>query len=489
MKNLLKSTAVLTCIAVASVIILATCNYFWKVDKTIIGIPEELRLKLESLTESTAFSEIDTDGITFTGKVLAVYRATDGIQSGALIMYTESEITYGIVRMLTAFDKTDDKILGVCEYNSEQKTTFYTSHFNAKAYAVFKGADASVINAKTIESADSISGATHTAGAMAASVSAAAANYTANKAALIAAPVKSNDLLRLVISQVLEEIKPDILARFEAVVKSNDAKVVDIDDNSKFTVAFKVTLDGAEVAVETQWDSVKKVYYIEFRAAGGNYVITAEAASKDNMHKASDQIAFEVVGYDVKAMNAIKSIYPQTKEIYEIYTDTVNRFKYYVTGEGNLVASAYGIRIEADGVGYVGTLTAFVAVNTANNTAVGVGAAYYADGNDVYPVDNAFLSKFKNAPIVKSQKITSDTMTNATATGQMLVNAVMKFTDYYIDHANKAMFDSASLTLNERLSLFEAGGCGIGVKNGDYYELLNGTQAGPALAQALSRLG
>lgn len=474
MKNILKSTAVITCIAVVSIIILATCNYFWKVDKTVIGIPEELRLKLEQLTGSTDFSEVDTTGIEFTGKVISVYRANDGEQANALIMYTEDEIVYGIVRMLTAFDKNNDKILGVTEYNSEQKTTFYVNHFNDRAYAVFKGADVSKLTAQTIASSDGVSKETYTAGSMVACVKAAAADYTANKAALIAAPVKSGSLLKVTLKQITDEIKPDSVARFEAEVTSTDIKIVDTADNKEFTVTFKATLDGAEVAVTTMWDSSKKVYYTEFKAAAGSYVISAEAASKDNKHKASGQIALSVVGYDVRVMSAIRMIYPETQQFFEIYTDTVNKFKYYVTDQGNLVSSAYGFRIDADGVGYVGTLTAFIAINTANDTVNRIGVAYYEDGNAVYEVTEPFLNKFRNAAIVKGQKITSDIMSGATATGNVLVAGVLKFTDYYIEHTAKAMFDSASLTLDERLSLFEAEGCGIGIKNGGFYELLNG---------------
>lgn len=474
MKNLFKSTAVITCIAVASVLILAVCNYFWKVDKTVIGIPEELRLKLEQLTGSTDFSEVDTAGIDFTGKVIAVYRANDGEQANALIMYTEDEIVYGIVRMLTAFDKNNDKILGVTDFNSEQKTTFYKNHFNERAYSVFKGADVSTVTAQTIASSDGVSHETYTAGSILACVKAAVTDYTANKAALIAAPVKSGSLLNVTVKQITVEIKPDSIVRFEAEVTSSDIKTVNTADNTKYTVTFKATLDGSDVTVATSWDSAKKVYYTEFKASAGNYVISAEAASKNNKHKASGQITVTVFGYDVRVMNAIRMIYPETQAFYDIYTDTANKFKYYVTDQGNLIASAYGFQIVADEVGYVGSLTAFIAVNTENDTVYRVGVAYYEEGNDIYEVNNAFLSKFKDAKIEKSQKITSDEMSGATATGKVLVTAVMKFTDYYIDHAVKAMFDSAALTLNERLSLYEANGCGIGVKSGGFYELLSG---------------
>lgn len=251
-KEIIKSVASLTAIAVVCAVILVVANLFLKTEPQT-GLDEKLIAKLEGMLGEGTYAELDTGAFTFADKdTKAVYRKTEGDKKDTVIYYIYSNTGFNgcYVGLLVAIDA--DKVVAVDVYETMgiggQPWEKPIAAANASGF-FGKFVDSGVGDVPNLGAigTDLTSGATATSSTIIRQVSGALNDYKVNGAKLKTAAVKTNTPVTVEVDSTAFN-QADNTGVIMMTLTTSDAKKFDPSKFKEMDVTVKVTDEsGKEV--------------------------------------------------------------------------------------------------------------------------------------------------------------------------------------------------------------------------------------------------
>lgn len=236
-KNMIKSIAVLACIAVVCTALLAVINVFWKVES--VDSSNQILIDMVGDDTVTTISEVNTSSLPEDRNVGKIYRVVDGDSAGVHIVVGKSKVSGNVevYEMFVCIEKDASVVRSVAiDADNPDKLKASAGGYRdpLKKLDAFKGKDPNTMPFDDIK----VSGATETATGLSNAVKAAFNYYKQNKAAVDAAPLGES-----------VEVPPNPMLDMAKDMFGDDASEIEepTDDTAKKIKTYKVTMSDDSV--------------------------------------------------------------------------------------------------------------------------------------------------------------------------------------------------------------------------------------------------